>query len=514
MFCYHLGSNVALPPSIFTDDGLESHFVRVLIEGAPLASAGMQLVAVPFAFKAVKATTADTADYAHASPGGGSAGWVDDGSVVRLSTASDLVGIGESSPTENLVIGKDLGSYSGNRIVVGDDTPGAYTGLVTGEDGDNRGWLLWNIDDNFLGFGIRDGGSQYNNVLTMKRNRIGLGINNPSERLVLGKDMGSFAGELIVIGNDVAGRYSGVKFGEDADNCANMLWDNDGNYLYFTTKDNGASQGPIYFRGGKLSIGEAFPFALMTAKGSGNCAHFENSGSYGGNVILAKANNTAARGIRAWATADEGVGVLAEADGTYGTALQAEADGSHGVAISATATGSSGVGLVAWGAPTGKAAKFYGNVVLYSDEDESMVMELGEGFDYAESFDLSDPSQAPPGTVLSIDPENPGGLKVSDRAYDTRVAGIVAGANGLGSGVILGAGRFDRDVALAGRVYCNVDASDRAVQPGDLLTTSPLAGYAMKASDYDRARGAILGKAMEGLKKGDRGQILVLVTLQ
>ena len=32
------------------------------------------------------------------------------------------------------------------------------------------------------------------------------------------------------------------------------------------------------------------------------------------------------------------------------------------------------------------------------------------------------------------------------------------------------------DVALAGRVYCKVDATYGAVAPGDLLTTSPTAG--------------------------------------
>jgi hypothetical protein len=141
-------------------------------------------------------------------------------------------------------------------------------------------------------------------------------------------------------------------------------------------------------------------------------------------------------------------------------------------------------------------------------------MELGEGLDYAEGFDLSDPDRAEPGAVLVIDPHNPGKLRLSDTPYDIKVAGIVAGANGLGSGVRLGAGGFDHDVALAGRVYCNVDATEEAVEAGDLLTTSSLPGHAMKVSDHARAQGAILGKAMTGLGKGSKGQILVLVTLQ
>jgi hypothetical protein len=142
------------------------------------------------------------------------------------------------------------------------------------------------------------------------------------------------------------------------------------------------------------------------------------------------------------------------------------------------------------------------------------LVEMGEGLDYAEGFDVSEEGKVGPGTVLIIDVENPGKLAVSNKPYDSKVAGIVAGANGIGSGVRLGAGQFDYDVALAGRVYCNVDATEIAVEPGDLLTTSSTSGYAMKATDYMRAHGAILGKAMEKLERGEKGQILVLVTLQ
>ncbi len=154
------------------------------------------------------------------------------------------------------------------------------------------------------------------------------------------------------------------------------------------------------------------------------------------------------------------------------------------------------------------------NLVLKSETTGATILELGEGLDYAEGFDVSEKSDVRPGMVLAIDAGNPGKLAISDVSYDTKVAGIVAGANGLGSGVRLGPDEFDFDVALAGRVYCFVDASHAAVEPGDLLTTSSTPGYAMRVTDHHRARGAILGKAMESLEKGRRGQILVLVTLQ
>ena len=181
-----------------------------------------------------------------------------------------------------------------------------------------------------------------------------------------------------------------------------------------------------------------------------------------------------------------------------------------------SATGNVGIGtaepdekLVVAGAAT-----LYGNLQIRSSIDDSIIVEVGEGLDYAEGFHVTRKKDVIPGSVLIIDPVNPGKLVLSRKPYDTKVAGIVAGANGLGSGVRLGPGRFDHDVALAGRVYCNVDANYGEVKPGDLLTTSLTTGYAMKVDDFSRAQGAILGKAMQHLAKGQKGQILVLVTLQ
>lgn len=160
-----------------------------------------------------------------------------------------------------------------------------------------------------------------------------------------------------------------------------------------------------------------------------------------------------------------------------------------------------------------KAALFVGNVEIQNLAYDT-VCELGEGLDYAEGFDVREDAQSiEPGCVLSIDEDQPGQLRLSREAYDVKVAGIVAGAKGLGSGVRLGGQRFDHPVALAGRVYCNVDAQYGAIQPGSLLTTSPTPGRAMVVKNSRRAQGAILGKAMEALPSG-QGQILVLVTLQ
>jgi hypothetical protein len=165
--------------------------------------------------------------------------------------------------------------------------------------------------------------------------------------------------------------------------------------------------------------------------------------------------------------------------------------------------------------PTSRLA-VKGNIAVVSATSNALVAEIGEGLDYAEGFDVSvhPVENIEPGAVLVIDPDDPGKLRLSTEPYDSKVAGIVAGAKGLGSGVRLGAGQFDYDVALAGRVYCMVDAGETDVRPGDLLTTSATPGHAMKVTDAMRGQGAILGKAMDKLEKGRKGQILVLVTLQ
>jgi len=107
-------------------------------------------------------------------------------------------------------------------------------------------------------------------------------------------------------------------------------------------------------------------------------------------------------------------------------------------------------------------------------------------------------------------------VKLSTGAYDTRVAGIVSGANGVNTGVALqqeGKFEYGQNVALSGRVYVHADAAFGAIKPGDLLTTSNTPGHAMKVADHTRSQGAILGKAMSALKEGT-GLVLVLVTLQ
>src|SRR5262249_6305644 len=137
------------------------------------------------------------------------------------------------------------------------------------------------------------------------------------------------------------------------------------------------------------------------------------------------------------------------------------------------------------------------------------------GADLAERFEVSEAAR--PGMVVAIDPDRPGSLCIARGAYNRRVAGVISGANKLDAGMILAnlpGAKDSLPVALSGRVWVNADATKRAIEPGDLLTSAEQPGYAMRVTDRGKAQGAVIGKAMTGLKKGETGLVLVLINLQ
>jgi len=147
---------------------------------------------------------------------------------------------------------------------------------------------------------------------------------------------------------------------------------------------------------------------------------------------------------------------------------------------------------------------------------KTQVLEITGGSDLAEPFEISESQPIPKGALVIIDEENPGRLKLSQQAYDKRVAGVVSGAGGINPGLTLtqeGVMEGGQNVALTGRVYALATAANGPIKPGDLLTTSDMPGHAMKATDFVRWQGAVIGKAMSSLESGE-GLVLVLVNLQ
>jgi hypothetical protein len=149
---------------------------------------------------------------------------------------------------------------------------------------------------------------------------------------------------------------------------------------------------------------------------------------------------------------------------------------------------------------------------------EVPVLKITGGADLAEHVTVAaghSETQVGPGMVVSIDPAGIRKFKLSDEAYDRKRVGIISGGNGVKPGLLLqddgnAAVMGEQPIALAGQVWCCADASFGSIGPGDLLTTSTTSGHAMKVTDLNRARFAVLGQALTELKRG-RGWVQVLV---
>ncbi len=128
------------------------------------------------------------------------------------------------------------------------------------------------------------------------------------------------------------------------------------------------------------------------------------------------------------------------------------------------------------------------------------VYDIAEGV-YAEDCEAGD-------VVLISDNDQTNVMK-SSGSFDNRVAGVIS----EDPKIYMGASKHKVPLALAGVVKCKVSTENGSIKRGDLLVTSSLPGYAMKAMPHEVKPGMVIGKAMEPLKE-KTGKILVLVNKQ
>jgi hypothetical protein len=246
-------------------------------------------------------------------------------------------------------------------------------------------------------------------------------------------------------------------------------------------------------------------------------------GVYGTSAAVA---NAACIGVYGASTNGTGVyGYSADGVGVQGeTALSDAVNGlchSNQHAGVAAHNDGGGSGLWAIGTPAGY---FVGNVEVTQDlKVDGQINATGNinvtadvilvgANDCAEEFDV--PASTDPGTVMVLGEH--GALLTSRHPYDKKVAGVISGAGGFRPGLILGRTASPKKrmpLALMGQVYCKVDAQYGSVDVGDLLTTSPTPGHAMRALDPLKAFGCVIGKALRPLESG-QDLIPILVTLQ
>jgi len=146
-----------------------------------------------------------------------------------------------------------------------------------------------------------------------------------------------------------------------------------------------------------------------------------------------------------------------------------------------------------------------GNV--YSDSDY-----YGEDFvtgsaDLAEKVKVTEPVE--PGDVLAMDPDNPKQYRKSRKPYSNLAVGVVSTKPGFTLGEE-GSGA-DIPMALLGTVPVKATTENGPITPGDLLTTSSKPGYVMACNEPSKCAGAIVGKALETLEKGEDKIRILLV---
>jgi hypothetical protein len=434
--------------------------------------------------------------------------WLTSGSVKMTLANNGYLGIGTTNPTYRLHInetdpGNDLhpmieNNYRHAGLII--DCAANYdTSVLFRENGANK-FMIQSDGTTDYGLGIYEyGGPGFTTV--WKNGRVGIGTTFPSSKLHIEDDTTSDV--KVTIKNQNNTGTERLYFGNDAGivawGAANTTYP--GKWRFFNNRTSSnydwITSGSVRMtlaNNGNLGIGTTTPGAGLHLKGTG----FPRSFMYLQSDISEDSGFRLYEGTSVkWHIFNESAaGGLSIRNSGYSSVLFIE-----------QSTGEIGIGTTA---PQAR--------LDVRGRTRTEVLEITGGSDLSEQFEITGERQkVEPGMVVCIDPASSGNLVVSQKAYDRTVAGIVSGAGGVNPGMLMGQKGTMADgehpVALTGRVYCRVDASNGPITPGDLLTTSDVAGHAMKVTDYGRAQGAILGKAMSSLNDG-KGLVLVLVSLQ
>ncbi len=421
-----------------------------------------------------------------------------------------------------------------------EDSAGSPTTVLTKDTG-NTVWLGNRSASGGIGFRVWNSiVSTYVNAMHIDEfdGQVGIGTDDPLAGLHVMGDS-TFADILITPDEPGANASSALKLGEDNDYTYGMTLRYDGaaNQFQFDARKDGASLGPCFVierDSGNVGVGELSPIAKLDVlnPNSGSAAAIRGyaSGTTGTNYGLIGICNSP-DGYAGWFVGNSSFMGNTTFDTPGAGEIEFRLDGvTPGINVNGGHAGTLRLrrALEIWPNDAGDQAGYFdvrdasGAIKIAMNGTDGRVttgiLEITGGSDLSEQFDIGSTDVAPgPGMVVCIDPDSPGQLLVSTRAYDRTVAGVVSGAGGVQTGMLMGQRSTIADgqhaVALTGRVYVLADASNGRIEPGDRLTTSASPGHAMKATDSRRAAGAVIGKAMSPLAEG-RGLVLVLIQPQ
>ena len=378
---------------------------------------------------------------------------------------SGNVGIGTKFPNKKLTVAfGDFAVYPGQEASIITDGMNVKLGDPEGV----RNQVFLEVDD-------------LNEKFVLNNGNVGIGTSNPGSRLEIKAATAHSDGGLRITSSINSNRVITLQDATPGDQGQITVGAGGSDKIVLRANGN------TYFNGGNVGIGTTNPSALLSVDSSGPYAYtalyVRATGPVNPLAAFFVDNPSGNNALRIWSASEffPAVRIINEAGGG---ALEV-----HG------------------NASLDGALEVHGNASVE-------VLKI-TGADVAEKFPVSE--EVKPGIVVAIDPENPGKLCVARGAYNRCVAGVVSGAGDLPTGVVVGdlPGQEDAmPVALSGRVWVYCDANEQPIEPGNLLTTAKRPGYAMAVTDYTRAHGAVLGKAMTNLEKGQTGLVLTLINLQ
>ncbi len=157
------------------------------------------------------------------------------------------------------------------------------------------------------------------------------------------------------------------------------------------------------------------------------------------------------------------------------------------------------------------------NIALASKAGDSAVVGIVDSPVYVPdaatdaAYQAQDNADNAAGQAAAQDPSKKAAFAASLLAPG-RISKVVGRLHSM-AGTTVAAGGYANVITLGQYQAVKVDASFGAIHAGDLLTSSPHAGYAMKADAKAIASGAIIGKALGSMDRNS-GLIPVMVTLK
>ncbi len=421
------------------------------------------------------------------------------------------VGIGTTNPGAKLDVDGGLGIRISNdeyaTITQGSFTDGlgvsvgsadvAMRTRHSGTEGSNNVNQVW---FNNGGTAIFQGGTERFRVHT--DGNVGIGTTAPTYKLDV-NGSGYFANNLTVA-TPTDGPHAATKDYVDNALTSGTFWAANGDDIYNSNSGNVG-----------IGIGTTAPGSLLSIANDNWVTALNNDDTGYVNMFKVNSNNQLELGTAINAgtfefapdsgfntfadmavTSDPAVGTVEgysmKIDGNNILSLYSEADGSGGIQNEGVGIGTSN--------PLEKL-HVVGNVRV------SGTLATQTGSDFAEEFVVSDYIE--PASVVVMGDLGYKSVKESSEAFDSSVVGVVS------DNPSIVAGKVDSDnkaiVAMVGVVSVKVVDEGGNIKRGDLLTSSSVPGYAMKADKY--VGGTIIGKALEDLE-GEKGMVKVLVNLQ